>query len=231
MGIAMRLARLVTALVVLLVPFLAVTEASAFDQKTKWYTIKIQPPDDSSPHLFLTQTSNGLRLERYRSGDVTQMWAATQPDYPAAAPVTGSGPLTGMIDDCFNTFPPACDFQGRAGVEVKIVSRSSGKCIAVGATRATTAQCANTANESSWERLTAFSSFKELAGAGFTSLWTKSGNCLVANTDDPYGPSMRLKASPCSNVNDWRMGFTANLAADLSCRVDWAWNLCFVEGR
>lgn len=227
----MRLARIVTALLALVLPLLFAGAASAVDQATKWYTIRIQPPDESSPHLFLTQTSNGLRLERYRSGDVTQMWAPTQPDYPTAAAVTGGSPISGIIDDCFNTFPPACDFQGHAGVEVKIVSRSSGKCIAVGATRATTVECANTPNESNWERLTAFASFQELAGAGFTQLWTKSGNCLVANTADAYGESMRLKAVPCGSVNDWSKGFTANLAADLTCRVDWAWNLCFVQGK
>jgi hypothetical protein len=227
----MRLARLMTAFLALLVPFFVVPPASAFDQETKWYTIRIQPPDDSSVLLFLTQTSSGLRLERYRSGDVTQMWAATQPDYPTGAAVIGSGPLSGIIDKCFNTFPPSCDFQGHAGVEVKLVSRSSGKCIAVGSTRATTADCANTPNESSWERLTAFASFTELAGAGFTSLSSKSGNCLVANTADAYGESMRVKAAPCSSVNDWRLGFTANMSADLTCRVDWDWNLCFVEGQ
>jgi len=227
----MRFASVVTTLIVLLVALVGATAATAFEQTTKWYTIRIQPPDDSSPHLFLTQTSSGLRLERYRSGDVTQMWAPTQPDYPTAAAVTGSGPLSGIIDKCFNTFPPSCDFQGHAGVEVKLVSRSSGKCIAVGATRATTVECANTPNESSWERLTAFASFTELAGAGFTWLKTKNGNCMVANTADAYGPSMRLKSEPCSGANDWRVGFTANLAADLTCRVDWDWNLCFVEGQ
>lgn len=226
----MRIAQFVTALIAFLLPLTTATESQAFEQRTGWHTISVMPPNDSSPRLFLTQTSNGLRLERYRSGDPTQMWAIVQPDYPTGAAVTGEGPLDGIINDCFNEFPFKCDFQGHAGegIDVRLVSRSSALCVAVGATRATAIACSNKSNEAGWERLNASIGSSI---TGFNSFKTKNGNCLVANTEDSYADGMRLRAVACGQSSEWQTQFIANIAADLTCRTDWAWNLCFVEGQ
>lgn len=226
----MRLIRLVTALVVFLLPLGLVPVASAVDQTTKWYTIRVMPPTDAGPLLFLSQTSNGLRLERYRSGDPTQMWAITQPDYPTGAAVTGTGPLDGILDKCFNHFPPSCDFQGHAGqgLDVKLVSRTSGNCVAVGATKATAIACASSGKEDGWERLNATITS---SATGFTSFKTKNAKCLAANTDDTYADGMRVRAIACGEAAQWQGQFIADMAAELTCRTDWAWNLCYVEGQ
>ncbi len=226
----MRIAHFVTTLIAVLLPLIAATQSQAFEQKTGWYTVRVMQPNDASPVLFLTQTSNGLRLQRYRSGDPTQMWAIVQPDYPTSPAVTGHGPLEGIIDKCFNTFPPQCDFQGHAGegLDVRLVSRSSAWCVAVGATRATAIACSNSGNEAGWERLNASISS---SATGFTSFKTKNGKCLAANTDDSYADGMRLRAIGCNDAAQWQGQFIANMAAELTCRTDWDWNLCFVEGQ
>jgi hypothetical protein len=221
----MRFIQFVIFLLASLISFAIATPSQSFEQKTGWYTIRVMPPNDASPLLFLTQTSNGLRLERYRSGDVTQMWAIVQPDYPTGAAVTGSGPLSGIFDKCFNSFPPSCDFQGHAGVEVRLVSRSSGWCVAVGSSRSTAVECSQQPNEAGWERLSAY-----LLG-GATGFKTKNGNCLVANTDDAYGDGLRVRAVSCSQSSGWSGEFVTNKAADLTCKTQWDWNLCFVEGQ
>lgn len=226
----MRLVHLLIVLATLLLAISTGTPSQAFDQKTTWYTLRVMPPNDASPLLFLTQTSNGLRLERYRSGDPTQQWALVQPDYPTGAAVTGSGPLDGIFDKCFNTFPPACDFKGHAGEsrELRLVSHTSGFCVAVGATRATSIECSLQPKEAGWERLNAtiVSSFN-----GFTSFATKNGKCLAANTDDTYADGMRVRAIGCGEAGQWQGQFIADMAAELTCRTDWAWNLCYVEGQ
>ena len=227
----MRLARLVTALIAFLMPLLIVSPSSAYDQRTRWYSVRVVPPNPEAKHLFLTQTSNGLRLEPYRSGDVSQQWAGVQPDYPTAAAVTGGGSVSDIFGECLNAdLLPDCDFQGQGGATIRLVSRSSGRCIAVGATRATAINCSQDANEVGWQRLKITYGLNSIEASSVT-FKTAAGNCLTANTDDPYGQSVRLKATACGQSTDWSVRFTAQVAADLTCRTDWDWNLCFVEGQ
>jgi hypothetical protein len=176
--------------VLALLAALATTGSQAFEQKTTWFTIRVMPPDESSPHLFLTQTSNGLRLERYRSGDPAQMWAPVQQDYPTAAPVTGGSPISDLFAECFGSAGYGCGSDGRSAAYLRLVSRSSGRCVAIGASRATTTECSNTdQNQKSWQELLILFPLDQTAFVAARFI-TRNKNCLAANTSDGYHEGM-----------------------------------------
>lgn len=228
----MRRIRLSTVILAFLLAVLAsATGASAYDQETRYFTIRVLPPSDDGAHLFVTQTSEGLRLERYRSGDTAQMWAVAPEDYPAAPAVTGEAEGGWQFfEDCFTQFP--CGFDGSATRPplVRLVNRSSGRCIAIGATRAVPIECANASNnptEAGWQRLEAFEAVSQLPGGNFTSFSTGKGSCLAANSDEEYADGMHVRAVECGENMNWAKLFTTNLVATVTCRTDWYWQLCF----
>jgi hypothetical protein len=223
----MRLARVVTAVVAALLPLLATTQAEAIDRTTPYYTIRIMPADAASPHLFLTHTSGGLRLERYRSGDLSQMWTVTQPDYPTGFGTAPFGTVEGQFAECFDTSSSSdaaasCDFRAHAGAEYRLINRLTGQCITVGATRAVGSACSNTGNNPTWQRLGSVITFADQVAIKmpFMTIQNKNGRCLGANRDDPA----RLLADNCGGNTTQ---FTAQPVAEASCKVDWEWELCF----
>lgn len=204
------------------------TAAHAYDQKTRYFTIRVLPPNDNGVHLFVTQVSGGLRLERYRSGDARQMWTAADRDYPTAPTVTGGSPYESFLE-CFTG---ACGFKGNAvsPPSVRVVNRSSGRCLALGATRAIPIECANTDNnptEARWQRLEAFNDITRIPAGDFTSFATAGGNCLAANSDEEYADGMSMRSVPCGENLNWTKLFATNFVAAVSCRSDWDWQLCF----
>ncbi len=200
------------------------SEAMAVDQSTHWYTLNIQSTPDAQP-LFLTNTSEGVKLQPYRSGDPTQMWALVQPDYPTAPAVTGEGPPIGFfcsIDE------GGCEFRGGAGAPIRIVNRASGGCLLFAGSVAKTSPCVNTkpktAAAQKWQYF-----LRDQFATGVGETLVSAGACLVA-LPNKYDPLDRVAASgKCKGNPDSR--FIPQLAAELSCRTDWWWELCFVAGR
>ena len=213
----LRSARLFTALMILL--GLAST-AGAFDQTTRWFTLDVADGPDGRP-LFLTTTGEGVKLMPYHSGDPTQMWALVQPDYPNAPGVSGDG--LGP-SDCVSTSSVGCPFSGHASLPIRLVSRSSGGCLLFVKSGATTSECstlsAKTAARQTWQ-------YFERGGfaVGTPHDMRTQGKCLVA-LPNKYDPTDRVAAAGDCSFAAAQM-FTAQVAAELSCRTDWAYNLCF----
>jgi hypothetical protein len=87
-----------------------------------------KPPSDATLALFLTNTSEGVKLEEYRSDDPTQQWTPTQTDYPRAPRVVEGENFLTRLFDCVGDW--GCPFHGEspAGLR-KFVNRASGACL------------------------------------------------------------------------------------------------------
>ena len=81
-----------------------------------------------APPLFLTNDFDGVMLERYRSGDVTQMWTTVDVDYPTIPRVTSSsGVDIGGVFGCLaHVLSGGCPFSVTVGVVAKVVNRAGG---------------------------------------------------------------------------------------------------------
>ena len=196
------LAGLVLALIVM-----AASSASAYDQRTRWFSITVQA-SPSSPPLFLTNGSNGVTLERYRSGDPTQMWVITHEDYPGAARVTGPG-----IGRCLAEAGWGCPFLGNGGSTLKIVNRASGGCLSFASNgTVVTSPCTNISAAAIATYLVGLlnGGTRCLTGNGVVGAALTPTNCNPAE----FGPTQ---------------SFRAQMSAEFTCTTQWDYNLCFVQ--
>ncbi|MEO6012697.1 MAG: hypothetical protein ABIQ30_03800 [Devosia sp.] len=216
--------------------FAASLPASAFDQTTRWYSIVVQYGSDTQPPLYLSNGSTGVTLERYRSGDVTQQWALMQPDYPTAPAVTGSGPNPlGAIYDCIVN--KGCPFSGHAttGATLKIVNHASGGCLILQKSGAKTSECQSTGSTSDKQKWGSVYKTSELRDGNYTALGASSGagSCLTADGARNKSPDfLRVGSGPCGRGGySWPQLYTIQLAAELTCKTNWDWQICMVEGQ
>jgi hypothetical protein len=214
----MRIAVKMLAALVMLLAFASIAEA--FDQTTRWYSLNVETAPNGRP-LFLTNTPDGVKLQPYRSGDPTQMWAIVQPDYPTAPAVTGSG--IGP-SDCISTSGIGCPFAGHASVLTRIVNRGSGGCLLFQGSGASTSTCttlnAKTAAKQKWQYL---------RGAASETFFT-AHRCLTA-VSSRYDPDNLAVAPSDCHGDAWITYFAIQMSGEISCHTDWPYNLCFVEGQ
>ncbi len=213
------------------------TGAQAYQQTTRWLTISIKPPDDNTPPLFLTNTTAGVKLDRYHSGDPTQQWAAVQTDYPTAPRVTGHGPLDGLLNCTFS----GCPFQGHGGDVRKFVNRASGACLAFTAIdkhKLTHVEPCS-ANDDAVARQAwqwTFAADEVHQGVPPADLYTRlaslfqgSPKCMASTAKQASALlGSELQASACDG--QWYQQFNFLLAAELACTTQWDYNICFVAG-
>ena len=209
------LAGLVLALIVLAAP-----SATAYDQRTPWYSITVQATP-TSPPLFLTNGSTGVTLERYRSGDPTQMWVITHEDYPGAARVTGPG-----LGRCLAEAGWGCPFLGNGGSTLKIVNRASGGCLSFAPNgTVVTAPCTNISAAADAQKWRALEHPAAIA-TYLVGLLNGGTRCLTGN--GVVGAAM----TP-TNCNPAEFGptqsFRAQMSAEFTCTTQWDYNLCFVQ--
>jgi hypothetical protein len=211
---------------------LATFPASAFEQTTTWFSIVVQYDVESHAPLYLSNGSEGARLERYRSGDPTQMWALVQPDYPTAPGVTVSGDnSSGDAVDCVTEL--GCPFSGHGGSLVKIVNRASGGCLILGKYNATTTACESTGKVSTREKWATQIEAVALVRGNYSAFGASAGagKCLTSDGARNKSPDLlRVSGGDCAG-NTWSQLFTLQPAAEITCRTDWNWNICFVEGQ
>ena len=215
--------------------------AAAQAQKTKWFSIDIQPATDSTPTLYLTSTSEGLKLDRYRSGDPTQQWTATQIDYPWAPRVEGHGPLEGITNCTWH----GCPFKGHSGGLYKYVNRASGACLAfalVGSVgRAVLQRCSGADNDipaQTWMWM--WGDGNLINGAPprgefspLVSRFRNQNQCLSSSARQRPGKPSALQPDICDDRGGppWFQRFRFLETAELTCTVHWFWDLCFVQGQ
>jgi hypothetical protein len=202
----------------------AATPAGAYDQRTPWYSITVQVTPNSAP-LFLTNGSTGVTLERYRSGDPTQMWALTHPDYPGAARVIATN--TVGQQGCLAEAGWGCPFLGNGGMTFKIVNRASGACLSFAANGgAVTTPCTNISAAAETQKWRA-EEHPLAIPTYFVGLLNGQTRCLTGT--GPAGAAM----TPTS-CNPGQHGptqtFRAQMSAEFTCTTQWDYNLCFVQG-
>ncbi len=192
----------------------------AFDQTTNWQTIATPPLWENGRPLFLTRTSQGVKLEPYRSGALEQLWAVVWTSYPNAVDVD----FDESILSCLSW--PLCEFHGHAAIIVKLVSRTSGGCLVFDGSIATTAPCSNAAGamkKQSWNIAAGRAAIdahetienRETCLAGFN---------IPDNLKTFYAGLSKCNGEP-------RMRFVIQAAESLSCQTDWNYNLCFIPGK
>lgn len=227
----MPLYRAAIALTCLLALFGLVVPAQAFDQTTKWFAIMAQP-SGSAPPLFLTYTPDGLIFEPYSSGDTKQMWAAVDVDYPTTPRVTSDSGVDivggfGSVLDCFVgvwTGSGGCGFNRTLGKVAKVVSRASRACLVFGpGYNAVTRPCLVNSPDEGYQLWRVSSD--NPAAVVFVAR-SGAGSCLASSGGG--GNQMRALASGCSKVPPGgRTSFVLQLAAELSCKTDYYWHICF----
>ncbi|HKY95872.1 MAG TPA: hypothetical protein VJL84_11235 [Kiloniellales bacterium] len=214
------------------------TAGLAVEKTTKWFTIDILPADNGSPPLFLTSTSQGIRLERYRSGDPSQQWAYVHFDYPTAPRVTGGWELTGQLD-CADA---KCPFTVGTPSPRKFVNRASGACLAFrkegSQERVLTVPCSSQDQEIRRQIWLWFYQDGDLGPDGpprgtYTPLWAFHGNnirCLEAGFKaKPNAQSSDLVPGSCANPPPWYQSYRFLLATSIACKVDFDFQLCFAQ--
>jgi hypothetical protein len=209
-----------------------VTTSLAFDQTTRWYSIRVSPASDASPPLFLTNGSDGVTLERYRSGDPTQMWAITNEDYPTAAAVTGGGGLGGGSNvSCLAEAGWGCEFRADAGDVIRLVNRASGGCLMFGRNAgAVTAPCLHADNGGERQKWQVPHNIDAGLYAPLRGLTQGRTRCLSAADRNDGATSSATVASNCSSASyEWFELFLGQRSATFTCTTDWAYNLCFVQ--
>jgi hypothetical protein len=204
--------------------------AQAFDQKTQWFTMMVKQASDSAPPLFLTNDSDGVMLERYRSGDVTQMWTTVDVDYPTIPRVTSSsGVDIGGVFGCLaHVLSGGCPFSVTVGVVAKVVNRASGGCLVFGPHYyAITKPClVNSPNEGYqlWRVVSPANSFTSFRGS------SGDGNCLASQASARTHEGLRAVADGCNKTAPGGSTlFVLQLAADLTCKTDRYFHICFTD--
>ena len=178
--------------------------AEAFDQKTNWYSLNVSSPPNGKP-LFLTNTSQGVRLQPYGSGDPSQMWTTVWPDYPNAPAVEGNFDLFTGADATSGSYP------------IRIVNRASGGCLTAQGTNVVSAPCTKGAlNKQLW---------RPYGGA-----LINSGRYLTA-VSGRYDPENLAVNVANSGGPAWIYNYAEHVSAELTCHTNWSWNLCFVQGK
>ena len=218
-------AHVVPGIVFAMLALLCAPAAHAVDKTTRWYSINVQPATEASPRLFLTNGRKGVTLERYRSGDPTQMWAATQSNYPNAPVVEGEG-----LDLVECVLQWGCPFEGHGGALVRFVNRASGGCLMVGARGAYAAPCDGGVRvpRQKWQLMY---SPREMVGT--YSPIIASGNdisCLSATARDGEAVAGGV-LQPQGCGQHWSQNFSLLVSADVACTTSWDYNLCFAEGQ
>jgi hypothetical protein len=221
--------------------------ADRYEQKTRWFTIDIKPATDATPALFLTNTSEGIKLERYRSGDPTQQWHPTQSDYPRAPRVTGSSPLLDSVLNLLKCVSQwGCPFTGHGSDYSlrKFVNRASGACLmfksvgSYGRALAFAEPCSGADSDipqQTWSWRWDDSHLKNGAPprqeyTPLYGIYRNQGQCLAAvayTYPNPTGSAMQ----PNNCVPEWYQQFRFLETAELTCTVYWFWDLCFVQGQ
>jgi hypothetical protein len=226
---------LLAALVLLALP----AAAFAVEKTTKWFTIDVMPPDNSSPPLFLTNTSQGVKLERYRSGDPTQHWTYVHLYYPTAPPVTGTWPGEDFIKCGFG----GCPFRGGGEGLRKYVNRSSGKCMAFHPAKPAgqlwAIPCsqvdAEIAKQVWWWTFGDTSVALYGPPREYTQLqgiFQGQSQCVQAASQTPPLPAgVALVPGACGQVGGepWYQRYRFLEAASVTCKRDFDWQLCLAQ--
>ena len=232
MGLVRFLALAVLATLILSDPALAV------EKTTKWFTIDVMPPDNGTPPLFLTSTGQGIKLERYRSGDPTQHWTYVHLYYPTAPPVTGTWP-----GEDFVQCRAGCPFQGNGEGLRKYVNRASGACMAFrpGGTAAllTTVPCsqqdAEIARQVWWWKFGDTSVSLYGPPREYTRLegtFQSQPVCVeAASQATPLSAGVALVPGTCAEIEGepWYQRYRFLEAASVTCKRDFDWQLCFAQ--
>lgn len=225
----MTLLRAASILSCLLALFGLAVPAQAFDQKTQWFTIMAQPAGQGAP-LFLTYTPDGLMFEPYSSGDTKQMWTTVDVDYPTIPRVTSDSGVDvagafGAIFGCLAQGFSGCPFSVTLGKVTKVVSRASRGCLVFGPHYyAVTRPCLVNSPDEGYQIWRVYSA--DRAAVTFTAR-SGEGSCLASEGGSRPG-AMRALASSCNKVPPGgRASFVLQLAADLSCKTDNYWHICF----
>lgn len=227
-----------TVLAVVALLSLAVSNAtSAVEKTTRWYTIDIEPPDAATPPLFLTSTGQGIKLERYRSGDPTQHWTYVHLYYPTAPPVVGTWP-----GEDFVQCRAGCPFQGHGEGLRKYVNRASGACLGFQQTNGQAVVVPCSSQDAEIAKQVWFWEFGDTSVGlygpprDYTNLmavYQQQGRCLEASPPTtPLVAGTGLHAAECRPVGStasWYQRYRFLEAASITCKRDFDWQLCFTQ--
>ena len=210
----------------------------AVEKTTKWFTIDVMPANNGTPPLFLTSTGQGVKLERYRSGDPTQHWTYVHLHYPTAPPVTGTWP-----GEDFVKCNLGCPFQGNGEGLRKYVNRESGACMGFRTdgmsgqlvTVPCSQQDAQIARQVWWWRFGDTSVGLYGPPREYTRLvgvYEQQALCLqTASPTTPPAAGAAMGPGTCGPVGGepWYQRYRFLEAASVTCKRDFDWQLCFAQ--
>lgn len=219
---------------------LALSEpALAVEKTTKWFTIDVMPANNGVPPLFLTSTGQGVKLDRYRSGDPTQHWTYVHLYYPTSPPVTGTWPGGDFVKCNFG----GCPFQGNGEGLRKYVNRASGACMSFRADNTSgqlvTVPCsqqdAQIAKQVWWWTFGDTSVALYGPPREYTQLqgiFRGQAQCVQAASQTPPLPAgVALVPGACGQIGGepWYQRYRFLEAASVTCKRDFDWQLCFAQ--